>query len=326
MTGVTSPTGVAALGSTNDQKIEGFEGDLPNANAFTPPARKTNDITAKELRLQADLAAWTRAYGRSPGTTTTRRAGQGRVRTSRGVLPRTRAKRRVPRGRGGQALAAEVTPEAANEAVQKALCRPTGERGEAEGHRGPNPRLRAARQTRAGRGLAFAETKGQLTKLFEGVRAGFRLIGVLGVPNGEPCAARPGRTRRQSRARAAERAAEGRAGVAAVQERSGPPRRRPRPVRGSDRLPGPYIPGRSRPAACPSTSTSSRCSTASARTKITVIAEIRNAFREVRMGRAGQPPLPLPEYRSGVHLQIEVKENRAAPRVFGRLEGDHEGS
>ena len=155
MTGVTSPTGDRwVLGSTNDQKIERFEGDLAECERLLTAARaETNDITAKEL-LSKRSAAWTRAYRRSsPGTTTTRRRPRASANEPRRFVPRTRAKRRVPRGRG-VAREGGGTPRGGERGRPESARRPTGERGEAEGHRGPNPRPRAARQTRAGRGLA----------------------------------------------------------------------------------------------------------------------------------------------------------------------------
>ena len=214
------------LGSTNDQKIERFEGDLAECERLLTAARaETNDITAKELRLQA-ICRLDESLRSKPWDDYDEAQAKGECERAEAFY---RELEQSDEFREAEALRAkaEARLEAANEAVQKALV---AQQANEEKLKDIEDQIHDLEQ-RAKRGRdegspLSAETKGQLTKLFEETEQGFR-SSVSSV---------------YQTANRVQRALDERAGKAVraqqnARRKARPSRRPQRPVRGSDRLP-----------------------------------------------------------------------------------------
>ena len=304
------------LGSTNDQKVERFEGDLAECERLLTAARAdTNDITAKELRLQA-ICRLDESLRSKPWDDYDEAQAKGECERAEAFY---RELEQSDEFREAEALRAkaEARLEAANEAVQKALV---AQQANEEKLKDIEDQIHDLEQ-RAKRGRdegspLSAETKGQLTKLFEETEQGFR----SSVSSVYQTANRVQRAldERAGKAVRAQQNARRKAELVLQQYKmKWPAQAADLSGRFEDRIA--YLDRYRQIKASGLPEYEHKfleVLNSFSQDQITVIAsEIRNAFREVRERlEPVNRSLLLSEYRSGVHLQIEVKENRG-PRV-----------
>ena len=304
------------LGSTNDQKIERLEGDLAECERLLAAARgETDAITAKELQLQAicRLEEGLRSKPWDDYDEEQAKKECDRAESFYQELAQSDAFREAEALRAK----AETRLDAANKAVQSAHVAHQANEGKLRDIEGQIRDLeQRAQRGGAGEASLSAEAKAQLVKLFEEVDQGFR-SSVSSV---------------YQTANRVQRALDERAGKAVRMQQDA--RRKAELVlqqykmkwqvqaadlsgRFEDR--GAYLDRYRQIKASGLPEYEHKfleVLNSFSQDQITVIAsEIRNAFREVRERlEPVNRSLLLSEYRTGVHLQIEVKENRG-PRV-----------